>query len=294
MSVQPLKKDSPAQDADAAYLLTEIHSADQAARAAHQHRINAGLRLAEVYRRITGCEPESGNSGSHSKNGWQEWCGRNSIPVTTARQLIRLVTDSAEKKEARKAKAQSKEPAKRRRFNIGVAMFRAGIVNTTLHGVLAKVRIEIKKLFGDEVFADEDKFTTACEAYKAMKNPEQAEEEQAKLPATAKAKFDSLVKRTIAVETARLHQEFDRQLDEKVKTATAERAALLEELQQKATAAIRVYQIRSNGLGTQLPKEDYRFLLNVLHPDREASADKRAKAFNIVNQLEKYVEMSND
>ena len=69
------------------------------------------------------------------------------------------------------------------------------------------------------------------------------------------------------------------------------RIELYERLSEKATKEIRQYAALSQGISAQMTPDEYRFLLQTLHPDRapEDRRDKFAKAFDIVRKLDNYI-----
>jgi len=78
---------------------------------------------------------------------------------------------------------------------------------------------------------------------------------------------------------------------EKLREQLPEEVEALREAKDRAHAKFMKYAAMSKGIAAQMTEEDYRFLLNVLHPDRapEDRREKFARAFDIVRKLDGYI-----
>lgn len=98
-----------------------------------------------------------------------------------------------------------------------------------------------------------------------------------------------LLEKTIAAEKATLDKLFSQQVQTAVKAALPDAANELARLKALAVEEIKAYGMRSHGIGPHLSEENYKFLLGVLHPDREPTVEQRQKGFTIVRGLEPYM-----
>lgn len=108
------------------------------------------------------------------------------------------------------------------------------------------------------------------------------------LSETAQQKLDRLVAREVQLRTAAFEQE----VIAAARARLPDESEALRAAKARADGEFKKYAAARKGIAAQLSEEDYRFLLNVLHPDR-APADRRdkfARAFNIVRQLDAYIE----
>lgn len=144
----------------------------------------------------------------------------------------------------------------------------------------------------------EDRLRRAAREYAAQRRPAQFKRAQEghyqdhrrkveAQPETAQQKIDRLVERELKLR----NQMIDQEVREAAKALVPETVALYERLASEAAKRQKEYTIMRKAIPAQMTPEEYRFLLNVLHPDR-APADRRAKfamAFDIVRKLDEYI-----
>lgn len=112
------------------------------------------------------------------------------------------------------------------------------------------------------------------------------EVEKRALPEGAKEKLARLIER----ERELLAQEFDVRVRKAADALIPERIAFFEEKSERAGKEFHSWALRSSGIKGQLTEEQYRFLLNALHPDREPNREKLTECFVIVRQFGEYAE----
>lgn len=135
------------------------------------------------------------------------------------------------------------------------------------------------------------KVTAVLDGFRGRSTEEQYQahrQEVSTLSETAQQKFERLVAREMQLLRATFEQEVrdeaKRRLPEIDAELRAAKADALQELVKHATMR--------KGIAVQISEDDYRFLLNVLHPDRAPAdrKDKFARAFDIVRKLDAYIE----
>lgn len=104
-------------------------------------------------------------------------------------------------------------------------------------------------------------------------------------PAAQQRRFDELAGKIDRLMDAAWRDYLVREHEE-----VAAELARLREASDRAHKEHMRYLTIVKGVKAQLSHEDYRYLLGVLHPDREPTPEKRAKAFDIVRKLEPYIE----
>ena len=110
--------------------------------------------------------------------------------------------------------------------------------------------------------------------------------EVATLPETAKQKFERLIKREVDL----LNESFKIQVRKEFERSMPERLAEVEAQSQRLTREIKKYQVMRDGIGLFMTEEDYKLILGVCHPDREAEKERKEKAFIIMRKLDAYFE----
>lgn len=112
--------------------------------------------------------------------------------------------------------------------------------------------------------------------------------EVATLPETAQQKLARLTAKEIEHRLAMFEQE----VRERAREQLPEEVKALREAKDRANAEFKMYASMRKGIAAQLSETDYRFLLQVLHPDRapEAAREKFARAFDIVRKFDSYIE----
>lgn len=105
---------------------------------------------------------------------------------------------------------------------------------------------------------------------------------------TSKQKFERLVARELELRNAAM----DREVQEEAQRRLPDLAEGMRAAKARADAEFHKYAAMRKGIQAQLSEEDYKFLLNVLHPDRapEDRREKFARAFDIVRKLDAYIQ----
>jgi hypothetical protein len=286
-------RNNEAQDADAVYILGKIKAADDCeavatskASDARQFRIEAGLRLIEVRARLVADKDPSATS-------WNKWLEQNGINKGSAHRLTVFAGFSEEQREEHKAKEAARKREERAKakpeFKLvwNMVLIQALGENVT-RAIKRGYKSEVEQLMGEEIpshFTSEEEADAFVDRYLHIVGlPKDAERDP--LPKSAEEKLQ----RAVRVETGRLHRAFNEQVEQKVSTVLADRMAHLEECERRALEQLKRYQIMANGIKPIISKDDYRFLLNVLHSDRTPEKEKLDKAFIIVKKLEPYIE----
>jgi hypothetical protein len=299
-------RNTAAQDADAIYIHEKIDEADRmdaiassSTEQAKQNRLDAGKRLIEVRARYS-----DKKVSEYHKPGWLAWLKQNNIAQQTAHNLMRDAGFTAEQRDEHKAKERDRKREERaKKQGIVKMMTEKGLISTSTGSTKRNETMDkVAQLAGVKVgkgavskMSDEDHakvvaaVETLAEAKEAPFEARVAEHraEVATLPETAKQKFERLA----AKEHRLLNEQFHAAVEKRVQEVLKDRIAHLEEVEEKALQELKYYQAVRNGVAAQIDKDDYRFLLNVLHPDRapEDRKDKFSKAFDIVRKLESYV-----
>jgi len=132
----------------------------------------------------------------------------------------------------------------------------------------------------------------ACIAMaEAKKKPEQREHELEELRsemATAPKKWQTLYEHTLAKERAAIDAKIASGVEAKVASALVVEHARCDQLAALHIQEAKAYQRMRNGMRGLVSLDDYRLLLNTLHPDREPNREKLAKAFLIVRAMQPY------
>lgn len=112
--------------------------------------------------------------------------------------------------------------------------------------------------------------------------------EVASLPETARQKLERLTAKEIEYRLAMFEQE----VSERAREQLPNEVKALRAAKEQAHAEFKRYAAMCKGIAAQLSNADYRFLLQVVHPDRVPSAEREkfARAFDIVRKLDAYIE----
>lgn len=117
--------------------------------------------------------------------------------------------------------------------------------------------------------------------------PKRHQEKVAKPPETAQQKFDRLIGGDLE-----FHRMFYDEVHKAVEAKLPEAVENYKRWSKEATDEVKKYKAMRDGIPAQMTVDDYKFLLNVLHPDRapkdSQSQEKFAKAFDIVRKLHPY------
>ena len=132
-------------------------------------------------------------------------------------------------------------------------------------------------------------FNNACDILCEEKGItlEAAQAEVDELPATQKTKAERAIAKFKAALFANMKAQFDKELAEKV----AERQKLLDETRAHLQEERKKLRVQSTSIKRQMTKDEYRVLLQLLHPDH-ASDDRKekfAKGFAIIKRFDTYV-----
>jgi len=114
---------------------------------------------------------------------------------------------------------------------------------------------------------------------------QRTESEIKALPEKAQARIDRLVAEKLNLARVQLQATFNAEVEAK---AALERQRFAEEIH-KAEEMQSEYAVRVKSLDCWLTKEEYQIVLGCLHPDREATPERKGRAFDIFRKLEGYV-----
>lgn len=188
---------------------------------------------------------------------------------------------------------------------------KAGLVKSTSGGARINLRNKILELSGlpelpkpqdmnDEAFK---KIQGAIVVIQNQKNPEKLtaiENEIKSLPTSAKQKFNRLIKKEfercqaeVNVQWVKMQAEFNERVGFEFQRVNADWLSISKLTAEKHSKAIMDMQTQARGITPHISEEDYKFLCNVLHPDRapEDRVDKFSKAFQIIRRLDVYIEI---
>lgn len=292
------------QDVDAIYIRDRINAADKLEadgkqeeqsgidkqRLALDERVAAGKRLIEVRNRCAGQKDVP-------HTDFKSWCEQNQIARRTAYDLMALAGDTPEEREEKKAKERERkqeERAKKASHSVEVILNSiypnhanySATDKRELKAELCKINPDILKREYEELLRAE-----ALKIFTA-RHPDHFEAQRPALP----EKMEAKVQRAIAIEIAKVKKQFHDAVEAGIREQLAERVAHVQTLQNKAREAEQNYKLRCKGIEAQMSRPDYKFLLQVLHPDRkpeDVTQEKLSKAFNIIRQLDKYIEAAN-
>jgi hypothetical protein len=152
---------------------------------------------------------------------------------------------------------------------------------------------------------DEQRMRESCRRFIAAKQPQKAAEQRntltleaqeasAALPKTAQQKLDAALEKWKKAKLAEMRMEFQQQLDAALAQKWAEIDAIYKKTldeEREAKAHLEAARSYREGVGSHMSYEDFRLVLNCLHPDRapEDRRDKFMKAFQAFQALEKTV-----
>ena len=240
------------------------------------------------------------SDGHQRVRRFADWLRENDICPKKAERLMQLAGDTEEvreerkakdsqrKREERAAKKQDKFSWERIAIEEQVLVPGSGGSRQALRGKIdaidptcvekkddAALRAVCRQILDQASGSLEER----CAAHRA---------EVVKLSETAQQKFDRLIER----EKRLLGESFQMQVNEGIKAQLADRITHLENLREKAASREQRYTRLIAGIKPIINKDDYRFLLNVLHPDRapDDRKDKFSKAFDIIRKLDSYIE----
>jgi hypothetical protein len=138
---------------------------------------------------------------------------------------------------------------------------------------------------------DETAYRKACEIIRERnsgKTLEQRYEEHRREVATLSETAAQKLERLASKEKDLLREMFKKELHEEAEKLAPQYRDRMRHWSEESS---KLATIRK-GIQPQINEDDYKFLLNVLHPDRapEDRRDRFAKAFDIVRKLDKYIE----
>lgn len=148
--------------------------------------------------------------------------------------------------------------------------------------------VEVKREY--DAFVQRERCEHAEIRKQVKREHEQYQEHRAEvatLPESAQQKLARLVNKELQHRLALLDQE----VRDKARERLPEEVEALRAAKERADSEFRKYAAMRKGIPAQMTEADYKFLLNVLHPDRapEDRREKFARAFNIVRQLDGYI-----
>lgn len=282
-------KMTSATDKDAAYVLGKIREADRLdteaqrkTEAAAAARIEAGQRLIEVRAGMA-------SSGQRACPEFARWLNTNGIAPATATRLMQ----NAGFTEEQRTDAKAKEAERKRVERAAKPKAATTVIQNELHTPVGGTQKRKLAAAGVDLDAKLEEGSAEAAAVvakaKAILHPAEVKQEiaqeRAALPETMQQKFDRLLAKALEAQRAEQDKAFWKAVDAKVKERIPQD---LEE----ARACVREYTAKLKGVPGHLLMEDYRFLLRVLHPDREPTAAERAQAFTIVSKLDVYMRAS--
>lgn len=283
-----------ATDKDAAYILGRLAAAerhDKEATKADEHRnlarearLEAGQRLIEVRVRFLPAGQKSVRPGAHLP-GWYSWLDQNGIARETARNLMRDAERTEEQRDQQRMAERERKRVERGRM-LGWRALLVERLGITLGSLDAKrVRAKMREAFGQlpgafrvpspEADAFVQKYITTF-APPLKREP---------LPERDEAK----VKRAIDIELASLRRGASEALESAVRERTVEIAKDYGKLTDEARVERERFEALTSDLRSFMTLEEYRLILNCLHPDR-APEDRRerfAQAFAVMKRVGK-------
>lgn len=289
-----------AVDADAAYVQFKLAEAeredaaadkDESSAAGHRQRarearLEAGKRLIEVRSRYLPAGQTSVRPGGHLP-GWYSWLDANGIARETARNLIRDVEPEAH------AKHRTKDATRKREQRAKAPKTAWGWI-----GALMAFAPDLRKQWGGQQkqamagklgFSLDGKLNEAQarELAQLARTLYAAPPKREEFTESQQAKIARAVKRESAAELAKLRKSYWEEVSAQVVKGTKAAREHYEQEIQEAQSAKESYEVRTRGLVMFMTEEEYRLLLNCLHPDR-APEDRRerfTKAFAILQRL---------
>lgn len=151
--------------------------------------------------------------------------------------------------------------------------------------------VQVSLVKGFEILRHQQDIEKNCKSF----NSEDVES----LSETAKQKFDRIVERQLAklqveynMAVSAYEKQFNERVYEEYKRVNAEWLARSRETALEHAQAITQMQVLRQGIKPHITVDDYKFLLNCLHPDRapEDRREKFARAFDVVRKIEPYIE----
>jgi hypothetical protein len=102
--------------------------------------------------------------------------------------------------------------------------------------------------------------------------------------------FDRTLKRALDIQAAQQDLKYRADVMKAAQEMAPEQLKAMQEWEAKARLEWHNCIMQSKGIAPHLTDDDYRFLLRVLHPDREPTGQERARGFQIVRSLDGYME----
>lgn len=196
------------------------------------------------------------------------------------------IRQAVEQASERRRSAAPKPPKEPKKVGWSVAMKRfSGLDRAWASGQRKFIEKGLDMELGD-LKMTEDEAKAFAQRAALLFTPKAPKPEAEVLSETAKAKFDRLLLKALAEQKAEQERIFWKAVDEKV----AER--IPQDLEE-ARATVRDYKMKLMGLPAHMSLKDYRFLLRILHPDRQPTVEERTEGFNIVRQLDGYIQAAN-
>lgn len=218
--------------------------------------------------------------------------------------------DEDRKRNTEAVKIISNKQITKKRESWSELAIKAGLVKSTSGGARINLRNKILELSGlpelpkpkymnDEAFK---KIQGAIVVIQNQKNPEKLtaiENEIKSLPSTAKQKINRLIKKEfercqaeVNVQWVKMQAEFNDRVGLEFQRVNADWLEISKATAAKHSKAIMDMQTQARGITPHISEEDYKFLCNVLHPDRapDDRVDKFSKAFQIIRRLDVYIE----
>lgn len=172
-------------------------------------------------------------------------------------------------------------------FNARLIM--ANAICSVGHSTMATAMAAVEAKYSAEQLSDEAFFTKAAMEYAVATYPDKVKAAADKAKATGSNTVQAKIDKIVAAELLLMKREFHVAVCKEAAKKFPDMAEQIRDLKDKNLEQLTRISILNNSVGHLLPFDDYRFLLNVLHPDRTPTPEKQAKAFAIVKKLEPFI-----
>ena len=296
---------STAMDKDAEYVLRKedeatkaisqgkIHSdrLTECREVAAEARLESGRRLIEVHARLLApvVSATGASKNDPTRSGWFDWLASISMPESTARARMRDAGFNDEQRAVHKEKDAARQRVAAKKLTLERPT--RGWISALTHyaGVTKQLggseKLRIQKATGlpvPESFKTEEEAQAFAQEY-ASHFPENCHREP------LKESDERKLQRAMTVELGKLKAGFweAARLDT---LKYIKEHKFVEKMEETEAEKARYYAL-IEPLRTVLSMDDYRFILNCLHPDRapEDRKERFARAFDIFRKLEKHV-----
>lgn len=292
-----VEKITTATDADAEYILRKIREADECdeqVQSLSEHgttlRIEAGKRLIEIHaqRSRKANAPVMAATGAF-RGTWRKWLEENGIAEVTARRHMALAgwteEEHEEAKEKERVRSQTRRKARTTYGWIAALQAFSGL-NEQFGGQQLKRYRSLGGTLALDKMTEEQSRAFAADYVVRMERPRE--------PVDIKDREQKRIDRILEQELAKLKRQFKLEADTVIQTEVRKQVNPVVERYAKLYDEMAVekerYEARNATLKTFMTVEDYRFVLNCLHPDRapEDRKERFDKAFGIMKRLDRH------